>query len=322
MIDTHKISVVVSYYNEEESIVDTLNLLRMQTLKPAEVHLINSGSTDNTFSIINSWLAQHNIDNYYNVDAGTLVPSSSINVGIERSKSDWIALIDCGLMFPHNWLESQLDAAVSNNADVVIGSVVLHGLNVIDQAAVSQTYGYNQIRECVPSSLIKKDIFLRYGLFLDNRRAGFDLHWRRMIHGTEADVILSKNPLVTYFQTNFINSLKSLYEKVYLYSKSSTNMPSYFIPYYAILAFIVVLLYIFRSENTIYSFSFITTIYIIVRGFIVPFTKSKDLISIFNRPTLILCLPIVGVIIDTSKIHGFIAGILNDIFKYIKNFLR
>ena len=60
MIDTHKISVVVSYYNEEESIVDTLNLLRMQTLKPAEIHLINSGSTDNTFSIINSWLAEHN----------------------------------------------------------------------------------------------------------------------------------------------------------------------------------------------------------------------------------------------------------------------
>ena len=98
MIDTHKISVVISYYNEAESIVDTLNLLRMQTLMPAEVYLINSGSTDNSSSIINSWLAENNIDNYYNVDAGTLVPSSSINVGIERSKSDWIALMDCGLM--------------------------------------------------------------------------------------------------------------------------------------------------------------------------------------------------------------------------------
>ena len=163
MIDTHKISVVISYFNEEESIVDTLNLLSMQTLMPAEVHLIDSGSTDNTHAIINSWIAEHNIDNYYNINEGTLVPSSSINVGIKRSKFYWIALMDCGLMFSHDWLQSQMDIAVSNNADVVIGSVILHGVNIIDQAAVAQTYGHNKERPCVPSSLVKRDIFLHYG---------------------------------------------------------------------------------------------------------------------------------------------------------------
>ena len=50
------ISVIIPYFNESSTIIQTLNELKDQSLKPKEVILVDSGSNDSTSQIINQWI--------------------------------------------------------------------------------------------------------------------------------------------------------------------------------------------------------------------------------------------------------------------------
>lgn len=54
MSDTHELTVLVPAYNEEESLEDTVASLLDQTRKPAEIIVIDDGSTDRTLEIAES----------------------------------------------------------------------------------------------------------------------------------------------------------------------------------------------------------------------------------------------------------------------------
>ena len=102
-----KISVVIPYYNESLTLEKTLNSLIHQTLKPFEILLVDSGSTDDSNLVINNFISNNNINNISVHRSGEMTPSSSINLGVKKSRSDLIAYIDCGLNIPLNWLESK-----------------------------------------------------------------------------------------------------------------------------------------------------------------------------------------------------------------------
>ena len=61
MNQNYKISVIVPYFNEQRKIIKTLNALRKQTYKKFEVIMINSNSTDNSFKIVNNWIAKKKV---------------------------------------------------------------------------------------------------------------------------------------------------------------------------------------------------------------------------------------------------------------------
>ena len=52
----NKISLILTYYNEEKNILSTLKSIFSQTLLPNELILINSGSTDKCKKIIDNFL--------------------------------------------------------------------------------------------------------------------------------------------------------------------------------------------------------------------------------------------------------------------------
>ena len=52
----NKISLVLTYYNEEKNVYKTLQNIFSQTLLPDELILINSGSTDNSYKKIEKFL--------------------------------------------------------------------------------------------------------------------------------------------------------------------------------------------------------------------------------------------------------------------------
>ena len=49
------ITVIIPYYNESETILSTLESLYVQTRKPENIFLVDSGSTDDTSSKIERW---------------------------------------------------------------------------------------------------------------------------------------------------------------------------------------------------------------------------------------------------------------------------
>ena len=99
-----KISLILTYFNEEESIQNTFSMIIKQSLLPDEVIFINSNSNDNTSNILDQLISSNkNIDiNFKNVYSNTKFPSDSANLGIQLSNNSLIAFMDCGLIFHEN----------------------------------------------------------------------------------------------------------------------------------------------------------------------------------------------------------------------------
>ena len=83
------ISVVIPTYNRCESLRRALLSVFSQTLLPAEVVVIDDGSTDGTNAMIRTEFPE--VIYYRQENLGV---SSARNLGIQRTTGDWLAFLD------------------------------------------------------------------------------------------------------------------------------------------------------------------------------------------------------------------------------------
>jgi glycosyltransferase involved in cell wall biosynthesis len=304
------ISVIVPYYNEAETILITLDLLSRQTLRPKEVILVDSGSKDGSYDIIEEWIGNRgkspNDVQFINLRANTGVPSSSKNAGIRISKGELVAFMDCGLIFGPDWLKRQVDFLNSRNADVVSGGCYLKGVGLWDCSAVAQTYGYQRFRPTVPSSLVKKSVFEKTGLFLKARRSGYDVDWVNRLRSLGIKRGINRDVVVQYNGVNYAKNLSVLLKKSIRYGEGTLGLHRYYYPYAYLLAALIFLLVFFIRPAL--SAAFFPP-YFILRGYFIPLVKSRGLRILADYPLSSLTLPITGAVIDLGKIIGFLKGL-------------
>lgn len=114
-----KVSVIIPVYNVEDYIELTLQSLLSQTLEEIEIILIDDGSTDNSQQIIQSYAKKYeNIKVILQQNSG---PSSARNRGIKQANGDFIVFVDSDDLLPENSIELRYNAAIQQNADIVIG---------------------------------------------------------------------------------------------------------------------------------------------------------------------------------------------------------
>ena len=306
------ISVIFTYFNEEDTIKDTLSFISNQTYMPKEVFFVNSSSQDKTSEIIDNWLAENGYlykTKFYNVFEKTSTPSSSKNIGIKRSTGNWLAFMDCGLIFELDWLESQWNFLKDNKLEVVSGNVFLTGKGSVDQAAAAQTYGLKRLRPCIPSTIVKKTIFEKTGYFLSNRRAGYDIAWPLILKKLNIIRGINKKVVLKYNGVNFGNNLRSILIKKIVYTMSTVAIKYHYLPYYFVAVLIVLIISILKIPSIIPT---VILIYFLFRGYIIPIKKSKGILFFKSNPYLIFWLPIVGLIMDIGGSIGIICGM----FKY------
>lgn len=112
------IAVVIPVYNASKTIIRALDGVFSQTLLPAEVLLINDGSQDDSFDIINNSKYKDLVTLITIENSG---PANARNVGIRTAKSKWIAFLDAD----DQWilddkLEKQLARAESDQSIVLV----------------------------------------------------------------------------------------------------------------------------------------------------------------------------------------------------------
>ena len=307
--EPNDITVIIPYHNEEQSLGKTLEIIRQQTELPKEVIFVNSSSTDGGSALLNKWIEQHQGENgvhYRNIFENTDTPSSSKNVGIRLANTEWIAFMDCGLLFSNNLLESQICYINDSGLDIVSGVCDLSGTNVIDNCCLAHTYGYQRKRVVVPSTLVRKSTFKKTGLFIENRRAGYDYAWK--IYLKKAALLRGVNfdAVIRYDGVNFADSFISLFKKMILYSKASTAIPYYYMPY--VFAVLALLLFVSIFINLIFL-SEIILIYILARWFVIPTIKSKGISVFLDHPLTIIYMLPVGIVLDFGRIVGIFRGI-------------
>ena len=97
-------SIIIRAYNEEKHLGRLLEGIRQQTLKDVEVILVDSGSTDSSVSIAESFGAQ-----IVNIRPEEFTFGRSLNLGIKEAKGEFIVIASAHVfpVYP-DWLERLL----------------------------------------------------------------------------------------------------------------------------------------------------------------------------------------------------------------------
>ena len=86
------ITVLMSVFNGERWLAESLKSILNQTFTDFEFIIINDGSTDGTLKILEKYAKQDSrIKIYYKENSGL---TDSLNFGVSKAKGKWIARID------------------------------------------------------------------------------------------------------------------------------------------------------------------------------------------------------------------------------------
>jgi len=306
-----KISLIIPYFNEEDSIHKTLENIESQELPPNEIIFVSSSSSDATFEIIENWVKSRPkklSKNYLNINSISTTPSSSKNIGIRKSSNEWLAFMDCGLDFKSSWLKDQMKSVEKYNINFISGVCELNGASGFDSCAVAHTYGIGKRRICVPGSLINKSIFRKVGLFEENMRAGYDRIWQTKIKKEKIKRYLPEKHNVSYLGINYASNYRHLIKKAFLYSSAySVRTANKVVIVYCLAPLFLAYLLLYYNL----TFQLILLVYIVIRGYFLPFFKSMNKSKIKNVKCLIQ-LPIIASVYDLTRFFGFVFGLIKN----------
>jgi glycosyltransferase involved in cell wall biosynthesis len=303
------VTVVIPYFNEVINLPLTLKLISSQTLMPKEVIFINSTSTDQSSQLVDDWIKKNQClfeTKFKNICEQTRNPSSSKNLGIKHTQTEWIAFMDCGLIFEKDWLELQWKFIKSKDVDIVFGSAFFSGENIFDKCAIAQTYGYKSFNPgMIPSSLLRKKIFIETGYFLP-RRSAYDFAWRMKVSKLKIKNGINLNVIIKYNGINFAPSLWKIFTKNIIYYAPSIKIPNYTTSYYFLIIFLIFSTLLIFQPQLLFL---LIPLYILLRGILVPYRKSKNILLFKENPLALFILPLVGFSLDAGRLVGIFLGI-------------
>jgi len=220
-------SIIIPLYNKANYIEKAINSVLYQTFKDFELIIINDGSTDNSFEILNNFdfkSIDYHIINHENVGV-----SSARNNGVKVAKYSYIAFLDADDWWEPTFLEEMRNLIFEFPEAGIYGSgyyIVKNNNRKIDTIGVEKKFKLGLINYCevyaktlcmplwTGATIIKKKLFEQEKGFKPNLKMGedFDL-WIRI--ALKYPVALIKKPLSNYNQDVDIKARAVDYFKIY-----------------------------------------------------------------------------------------------------------
>ena len=117
-MENELISIIVPIYNVENYLRQCLDSIVSQTYQNFECLLINDGSSDNSADICREYIEKDSSFRYFEKE--NVGVSSARNLGIERSKGQYITFIDSDDWVDSEYLEVLYRALIEEKADIAI----------------------------------------------------------------------------------------------------------------------------------------------------------------------------------------------------------
>ena len=111
-----EVSVVMTCYNYEKYVARSIESVLKQTHKDLELMIINDGSTDNSDSVIRSYIKDKRVRYIIQDNAGQ---ARAKNIGIKYSCGKYIAFLDADDLWENEKLELQLPLLKKKNVGLV-----------------------------------------------------------------------------------------------------------------------------------------------------------------------------------------------------------
>lgn len=220
-------SIIIPLYNKADYIEKAINSVHSQTFKDFELIIINDGSTDKSFEILNK-IDFKSID-YRIINQDNVGVSTTRNKGVKLAKYTYIAFLDADDWWEPTFLEEMRNLIFEFPEAGIYGSgyfIVNNNIKVKDTIGVDKNFSRGIINYCAVyaktlcmplwtgASVIKKDLFEQENGFNPKLKMGedFDL-WIRI--ALKYPVALINKPLSNYNQDVDINARAVDYFKIY-----------------------------------------------------------------------------------------------------------
>jgi glycosyltransferase involved in cell wall biosynthesis len=171
------VSVVIPVRNEVDSLEELIASLKAQTYPPAEIVIVDGGSTDGTVALARRLAAED--DTLRLIEAGEATPGRGRNVGTAAGRWEWIAFCDAGNQLETQWLERLTDvvrrnpevAFVYGNFEPVVNSFFTRCASLAYIPPKQARPGGPIRAPTIASALMRRDAWRQVGGFPDLRAA-------------------------------------------------------------------------------------------------------------------------------------------------------
>lgn len=308
----NKISLIIPFHNEKNKICKTVNTIMKQTELPNEVIFIDSSSKDNSKIKLNLYLKNYNfkiINKIKILKSDKKLPSASKNLGIISAKNENICFLDVGLTVNKYFIKSVKKKISPKKYSYVQGKYFFIPSGFYDKILLSQTYGIFKFGNCIPSSCFKKEIFFKYSFF-KNFRSGYDKIWLKNLKKKNLNFNENFSSPVNYIENVSGLNFWQIFKKLFMYSNTTIGLEDFYTDKIYLIFFLIVILF---SLNGFFFEAII--LYFIYRGIFIPFKKNYKLKNKKFDPIIYFYGPIIGFIIDTARVTGFLFGYIKKLIK-------
>jgi glycosyltransferase involved in cell wall biosynthesis len=204
------ISVVIPSFNHADYLPEAIESVLCQSLKPMEVIVVDDGSSDNSVAVASKYgdlikLIKH---------PANLGGSSALNSGILASQGNLISILNSDDYWDDNKLEEQFNFMESRELDVAFTRAKVVDKNggvVKDRPDYLRVFDihkpkYNNVFInlflegnfiCHPSAMIKRELFMKYGLY-DNRLRQLPDYFQWLKLSTQNRIEIMEERLVNF----------------------------------------------------------------------------------------------------------------------------
>ena len=201
-------SVVIPLFNKERWITETLLSVHSQTYSNWECLIINDGSTDQSLEIVNKFILSHP-GNWRIITQVNKGQTLARNLGIKKSKGEYIAFLDADDLWLPDKLKLQLETHLLNpDISLSLTSYVIFKKN---QKSGFRIVSYHDAKKMMSGWLsmtgfggliestgfIKKKTLDEFGQYSESfsMTSGLDLYLRI---ASKLKVVILRDPLVLY----------------------------------------------------------------------------------------------------------------------------
>ena len=164
-----KVSVIVPVYNVYNYLDKCLNSLVNQTLKEIEIIVIDDGSLDNSFELIDKYTKKYaNIKSFKKENSGL---SDTRNFGIDKAIGEYITFVDSDDYVDENMYLKMYEKAKSGNFDIVTSDINYVYNDRVERVVTDPKKDTNNIRDVfidlyptVCTKIFKREIFINNNL--------------------------------------------------------------------------------------------------------------------------------------------------------------
>lgn len=122
-----KVSVIIPAYNEEVTVIQTINSLLKTTYKNIEFIFVDDGSKDKTFELVNTHFSgRTDIRLFSKANGGK---ASALNFGIQQSTADYVICIDADTQLKTDAITELMRYFVDDEVAAVAGTVKVGNKN-------------------------------------------------------------------------------------------------------------------------------------------------------------------------------------------------